>query len=58
MPRPHPIARYFSFGDALIFAFTASLMLWPDLPPAAVILVLAVMLGATMVTVASERGAR
>ena len=58
MPRPHPIAHYLSFGDALMFAFTASLMLWPDLPAMAVMLVLAVLLGATVVTVAPERGAQ
>ena len=47
-----------SFWDGLAFGFTASITLWQDLPPAALMLVLAVMLGATMVTVASERGAR
>lgn len=58
MPRPHGITPDFSFGDALMFAFTASLMLWPDLPAMTVMLVLAVLLGATMVTIAPERGAQ
>ena len=46
------------FWDGLAFGFTASLTLWQDLPAAAVILVLAVLLGAATVTVAAEGGTR
>jgi hypothetical protein len=44
------------FWDGLVFGFTASLTLWQDLPAVAVILVLATVLGAAMVMVASKRG--
>jgi hypothetical protein len=47
-----------SFWDGLAFGFTASVVTWQDLPPAAVVLVLAALLGAATVTVASKRGAR
>jgi hypothetical protein len=43
------IARRCSFGDTLMFGFTASITLWADLAPAAVATLLAVLLGAALV---------
>ncbi len=37
-----------SFGDALMFGFTASVTLWSDLAPVALAMVLAVLLGAAL----------
>ena len=38
-----------SFWDAVMFALTASVTLWVDLAPAAVAMVLAVLLGAALI---------
>lgn len=52
------MTNHLHFWDGLVFGFTASVTLWQDLPPAALILVLAALLGTATVMLASERGTR
>ena len=42
-------ALRFSFWDGLMLGFTASVTLWVDLAPAAMAMVLAVLLGAALI---------
>ncbi len=42
------------FWDGLVFSFTASLTLWPDLPAVEVAVVMVVMLGAAVALGAAE----
>ncbi len=43
-----------SFWDAVMFGFTASVTLWPDLAPAEVAIVLTVLLGAALLELATQ----
>ncbi len=45
-----------SFWDAVMFGFTASVTLWPDLAPAAVAMVLAAVFGLALLTLGPDQG--